>query len=433
MHNFEPYWMPFTANSHFKKHPKLLVSAKGMFYQDIDGRDILDGTSGLWCVNAGHNQKKITQAIQSQAERMDYGPSFQLAHPLAFELSNKLAKISPAPLQHVFFSNSGSEAVDTALKIALQYQQARGETQRKVLVGREKDYHGVGFGGISVGGLPNNQRHFPALPHVVHLPHTHNLEHNAFSRGLPDWGEHYALALERIAHDAPNQIAAVIVEPLAGSVGVILPPKGYLRKLRQLCDEIGALLIFDEVITGFGRIGDCFAATHFDVVPDIITCAKGLTNATVPMGAVLVRDDIYQTILESQNARSIEFFHGYTFSGHPLACAAALASLEVYEEQQLYDRAKRLSKTWEEAIHSLKDLPHIIDIRNYGLVAALELQSRVDQPGQRALEVFDRCFADGLLVRVTGDTIALSPPLIIEPKHIEQLVKTLSIAIAGIQ
>jgi beta-alanine--pyruvate transaminase len=413
-------WLPFTANRYFKSHPKLLTGAEGMYYMDASGQSILDSSAGLWCVNAGHGQKKIKEAIQKAVASLDYAPSFQVSHPFGFELANRLTTLTPSGLNKVFYTNSGSEAVDTALKIAMHYQDIKSDGHKKRIVGREKGYHGVGFGGISVGGLPNNQKHFQLLPHVSHLPHTHDLEHNAFSKGQPKWGVHLADSLQTL-HDEKGDIAAVIVEPIAGSVGVLIPPVGYLKALREICDNIGALLIFDEVITGFGRVGDAFAANHFDVTPDIITSAKGLTNGAIPMGAVFIKDEIYETILNHGKDTAIEFFHGYTYSGHPLACQAALAALDVYEELDLFSNARKLSGYWESKMHALRNHPHVIDIRNYGLMGAIELSSRENAPGARAFDIFNRCFDNGLLVRCTGDTLAFSPPLIIENHHIDTI------------
>ncbi|MGH7003436.1 MAG: aminotransferase class III-fold pyridoxal phosphate-dependent enzyme, partial [Alphaproteobacteria bacterium] len=357
----EPYWMPFTGNRHFKRNPRLLAAADGMYYTSDDGRKILDGTAGLWCVNAGHGRREITEAIQRQAAKLDYAPSFQLSHPIAFELAARLTATLPGDFDYVFYANSGSEAVDTALKIALAYHQAKGEFRRTRLIGRERSYHGVGFGGISVGGIVGNRKAFASalLPQVDHLPHTHNIEKNAFSRGQPEWGAHLADALESLCalHD-PATVAAVIVEPVAGSTGVLVPPKGYLERLRALCDKHGILLIFDEVITGFGRLGAPFAAEFFGVMPDLMAVAKGLTNAAVPMGAVFARKGIYQAFMQGPE-NAIELFHGYTYSGHPLACAAALATIEIHRREGLAERAKAISPYWETAIHGLKDAKHV--------------------------------------------------------------------------
>ena len=431
--DLESYWMPFTANRQFKQNPRLLVSAKDMHYQSHDGRTVLDGTSGLWCVNAGHSRPKIVKAVQDQVAELDYAPGFQMGHPKVFALANKVAALAPDPLGHVFFTNSGSEAVDTALKIALAYHKVRGEAARTRLIGRERGYHGVGFGGISVGGMVANRRTFgPMLPGVDHLPHTHNLEHNAFSRGQPEWGAHLADDLENIValHD-PSTIAAVIVEPVAGSAGVILPPKGYLERLRAICDKHGLLLIFDEVITGFGRLGAPFATERFGVVPDMITCAKGLTSGVVPMGAVIVRDEIYDAFMTGPE-NMIELFHGYTYSGHPLAAAAGLAALETYEEEGLFERAAGLESYLADAVHGCRDLPHVIDTRNMGLIAAIELEPRAGKPTARAFEAFLQCYEKGVLIRTTGDIIALSPPLIIEKQHIDELFGTLAEVLKGL-
>jgi beta-alanine--pyruvate transaminase len=425
--DLDPFWMPFTANRSFKAHPRLLASAKDMHYFTPDGRPILDGTAGLWCVNAGHGRQPIVEAIQRQAAILDYAPTFQLGHPLAFELAARLGMLFPADIDHVFFAGSGSEGVDTALKIALAYQQARGHPERTRLIGRQKGYHGVGFGGISVGGLENNRRGFPTLPGVDHLSHTLNLEEAAFSRGQPAWGAHLAEELESlIALHGAETIAAVIVEPLSGSAGVIVPPVGYLERLREITRQHDILLIFDEVITGFGRIGGATASETLGVIPDLLICAKGLTNGAVPMGAVGVRGEIYEAVVNEASAPGIEFFHGYTYSGHPLAAAAGLATLDVYDEDGLFQRATDMAPYWEEAVHSLRGLPHVIDIRNLGMVAAIELAPRPNAPGARATEVFQTAFDEGILIRVTGDVIALSPPLIISRAQIDELIDHLS-------
>ncbi len=427
--NLEPFWMGFTWNREFKKNPKLIVGAEGMMYHTHDGREVLDGTAGLWCANAGHARKPIVEAIQAQAARLDYAPTFQLGHPLAFQLSAQLTQMSPfGEYDHVFYGNSGSEAVDSALKIALAYHRARGEAQRTRLIGRERGYHGVGFGGISVGGMVNNRRRFAELPGVDHLPHTYNLEHQAYSRGQPEWGAHLADELERLcALHGGETIAAVIVEPVAGSTGVLPPPKGYLKRLREICDKHGILLIFDEVISGFGRLGSAFAAEKFDIKPDLIALAKGITNATVPMGAVLAREGIYEAFMEDseRGGGTIELFHGYTYSAHPLACAAALATLEVYKTEGLFQRAAELAPAWENAVHGLKGTRNVIDLRNMGLMAGIELEPRPGKPAQRAYEAFTRAWEKGLLTRVTGDIIALSPPLILEEKQIDFIFQTL--------
>ncbi len=423
----EAFWMPFTANRQFKAAPRIMVSAKDMHYTTEDGRQVLDGTAGLWCVNAGHGREAIANAVQKQVMTLDYAPAFQMGHPGVFELADRLVKLAPSGFDHVFFANSGSEAVDSALKIAIAYHRVCGQGTRQRLIGRERGYHGVGFGGISVGGIGGNRKFFGSLlTGVDHLPHTHDLEHNAFSRQQPKWGAHLADDLERIValHDASN-IAAVIVEPVAGSTGVLVPPQGYLQRLRKICDQYGILLIFDEVITGFGRLGASFATEYFGVMPDMMIVAKGITNGTVPMGAVFVRPNIYDAFMGgAENA--IELFHGYTYSGHPVACAASLATLDIYEQEGLFQRAHELSGYWEEAVHSLKGLPHVIDIRNLGLVAGIELAAIPGKPGARGFDCFLRCYEKGLLTRTTGDIIALSPPLIIEKHHIDQMIEMLT-------
>ncbi|HTT42445.1 MAG TPA: aspartate aminotransferase family protein [Steroidobacteraceae bacterium] len=425
--DLEAFWLPFTPNRQFKAKPRLLAKAEGMYYWTADGRQILDGVAGLWCVNAGHGRPEIAQAVARQLETLDYAPPFQMGHPPAFQLANALVRIAPKGLDHVFFTNSGSESVDTALKIALAWQRVRGQGTRTRLIGRERGYHGVGFGGISVGGISPNRKTWSAslLPGVDHLAHTHDLARNAFARGQPEHGAHLAEELERLValHDASN-IAAVIIEPIAGSTGVLIPPRGYLKRIREICDRHGILLIFDEVITGFGRTGAPFAAQEFEVMPDMITLAKGLTNGCVPMGAVLVSKPIYEAFM--QGPEGIELFHGYTYSAHPTACAAGLATLEIYRREGLLTRAKALAKQWEEAAHGLRGLPHVIDVRNYGLILGLELEGIAGKPGQRAFEVYLKCFERGLLIRQTADILALSPPLIVEPAQIEQMFATLA-------
>ena len=426
--SLDAYWMPFTANRQFKQAPRLLARAEGMHYWTADGREVLDGVAGLWCVNAGHGRAEITAAITKQVAQMDYAPPFQMGHPAAFELAEKLAAIAPPGLNRVFFTNSGSESVDTALKIAVAYHRVRGDAARTRIIGRERGYHGVGFGGISVGGMVANRKMWSAsmLPGVDHLPHTHDLKRNAFSRGQPAHGAELADELERLValHDA-STIAAVIVEPIAGSTGVLIPPKGYLERLRAICDRHGILLIFDEVITGFGRTGSAFGAQEFGVTPDIITCAKGLTNGVVPMGAVLAKQSIHDAFMQGPPG-AIELFHGYTYSAHPLACAAGLATLELYARDGLFARARELAPYWEDAAHSLRGLPGVIDVRNYGLILGLEFEPRAGAPGARAFDVYLRCFEQGVLVRNTGDTIAMSPPLIVEKKHIDRLYSVLA-------
>jgi len=415
------FWMPFTANRQFKAAPRLLARASGMHYETPDGRKILDGTAGLWCVNAGHCRAPIVAAIRKQAEEMDYAPPFQMGHPLAFEFARRLGELMPTH-DRIFFSNSGSEAVDTALKIALAYHRARGEATRTRLIGRERGYHGVGFGGMSVGGIAGNRKAFGVmLPGVDHLRHTHDLARNAFTRGEPEHGAELADDLERLValHDA-STIAAVIVEPMAGSTGVLIPPKGYLQRLRDICDRHGILLIFDEVISGFGRLGAPFAADRFGVMPDMITAAKGLTNGAVPMGAVFVKRAVHDAFMQGPE-NLVEFAHGYTYSGHPLACAAGLATLDVYRDEGLLTRARDLEEDWADALHGLKGARHVIDIRTLGLVGGLELEPRPGAPGARAYETFVKCFEAGLLVRVTGDIIALSPPLIVGKEQIGRI------------
>ncbi|MFL9878209.1 aspartate aminotransferase family protein [Herbaspirillum rhizosphaerae] len=416
------YWMPYTANRNFKASPRMLVSAEGMYYRDDAGNPILDGTAGLWCVPLGHAQPKIVSAVQKAVATLDYAPSFQLGHPMAFELAERLKQYTGNRFSQVFYTGSGSEAVDTALKIALAYHRIRGDATRTRFIGRERGYHGVGFGGMSVGGIGTNRKTFNSalLQGVDHLPHTHNLEKNAFTKGEPEYGTHLADELERLValHDASN-IAAVIVEPVAGSTGVLIPPKGYLKRLRELCTKHGILLIFDEVITGFGRLGTPFASDYFDVEPDLFTTAKGLTNGVVPMGAVFVKPHIHDAFMQGPDG--IELLHGYTYSGHPLACAAGLASLDIFEQDGILEHAQSVSDYFQEAAHSLRGLPNVIDIRTIGMIAGIELSSIPGKPGARAYDAFRRAFNDGILIRVTGDIIALSPPLVIEKKHIDEL------------
>jgi beta-alanine--pyruvate transaminase len=425
--DLESFWMPYTANRQFKAQPRLFVSAKDMHYRTSDGRAVLDGTAGLWCCNAGHSRPKIVEAVQRQIEELDYAPAFQMGHPKAFELANRLVQLTPEGLDHVFFTNSGSEAVDTALKTALAYHQARGQGSRVRLIGRERGYHGSGFGGVSTGGISSNREAFgPLLPGVDHLRHTHDPNRNAFSRGIPEHGMELADDLERIVslHGA-STIAAVIVEPVAGSTGVLLPAKGYLERLRAICDRHGILLIFDEVITGFGRLGTPFAADYFGVTPDLMTVAKGLTSGVVPMGAMFVTRNLYETFMRGPE-HLIEFAHGYTYSGHPVACAAALGTLDTYADEGLLTRAAELEPYWSDALHSLRGLPHVIDVRNIGLIGAIELEPMPDAPTKRAFPAFLEAFENGVLIRTTGDTIALSPPLIISRAEIDELFGTLS-------
>lgn len=428
------YWLPFTANRAYKAQPRLLQSAAGMRYRTADGRELLDGISGLWCCNAGHCHPKIVQAIAEQAGELDYATAFQIGHPTAFRLATRLASWAPEGLDAVFFTNSGSESVDTALKIALAYHHARGEAGRTRFVGRERGYHGVGFGGTSVGGIGNNRKHFgPLLPGVLHLPQTYSFEHQAFSRGQPRWGGHLADELERLlAVHHPSTIAAVIVEPFAGSAGVLPPPVGYLERLREITEAHGILLIFDEVIAAFGRLGTAFAAERFGVVPDVVTTAKGITSGTVPMGAVLVRGDIRAAIVDAA-PDAIELFHGYTYSGHPLAAAAAMATLDVYESEGLFARSRELEPVLAAAVHDLADKPHVRDIRNIGLAAAVELEPAPGAPGARGTAAFEQAFDRGVLLRATGDTIAIGPALIASATDVETIAGTLGEVLAGLE
>ncbi len=426
--SMDAFWMPFTANRQFRASPRMLASASGMHYRTLDGREILDATAGLWCCNAGHSRPRIVEAVKKQIETLDFAPNFSMSSPLPFVLAERLAELARGNLNHVFYANSGSEAVDSALKMAIAYHRVRGEGHRTRLIGREKGYHGVGFGGISVGGLGNNRKWFgPMLPGVDHLRHTLDLERNAFSKGLPEHGVELAEDLERLVtlHDA-STIAAVIIEPISGSAGVVLPPDGYLKRIREICTRHGIVLIFDEVITGFGRVGNAFAAQRFDVVPDMMTVAKGITNGCIPMGAVLVSDDIHDAFTQGPE-HAIDLFHGYTYSGHPMACAAAIATLDTYAEENLFDKAIELGDYWQQGIHSLKGLPNVVDIRNYGLIGAIEFAPRPGAPGTRAYDAFTRAFHEGhLLTRVTGDVMALSPPLIVEKPHIDRIFETLA-------
>ena len=428
--NLDAFWMPYSANRSFKATPRLLARAEGMFYYSNDNREILDGTAGLWCCNAGHGRREIVEAIQRQAAVMDFAPAYQMGHPIAFQAAARLAEITPEGMDRVFFTNSGSESADTALKIALAYHRARGEGQRVRLIGRERGYHGSGFGGMSVGGIGGNRKQFGAmLPYVDHLPHTHDLACNAFTRGLPEHGAERADALEAlVALHGADTIAAVMVEPVAGSTGVLPPPAGYLERLRQICDRYGILLIFDEVITGFGRLGANFGSERLGVVPDIMTLAKGLTNAAVPMGAVVVRNGLYDAVVGGVEG-GIELFHGYTYSGHPLAAAAAIASMDLQRADDLPGRVREIEPYWQQAVHSLRGLPNVTDVRDCGLIAGIELEPRPGKPTERATAVFGRCFDTGLLIRTTGDIVALSPPLIIERSHVDRIVETLSGAI----
>lgn len=427
------HWMPFTANRQFKAAPRLFVAADGVWYTSADGRKVLDASAGLWCVNAGHGRSAIARAVERQLSTLDFAPGFQMSHPLVFELATRLAAIAPAGLDRIFFTNSGSESVDTALKIALAYHRARGEGQRTRLIGRERGYHGVGFGGMAVGGMVANRRAFGAmLPGVDHLPHTHDIARNAFSRGQPEHGAELADFLERRVNlHGADTIAAVIVEPLAGSTGVLVPPKGYLEKLRAICDRHGILLIFDEVITGYGRLGKAFAGQYFGVTPDLMTTAKGLTNGVVPMGAVFASRAVHDAVMQGPE-HLVELAHGYTYSGHPVACAAALATLDIYQREGLFERAASIVPYWQEAVHSLRGLPNVIDIRDLGLVAGIELAAREDGPGKRGYDLFLECFNTGLYARTTGDTLSMSPPLTIEKSEIDQAIDMVAAAIRKI-
>jgi beta-alanine--pyruvate transaminase len=432
--DLEAYWLGFTPNRAFKARPRLIARAKDMYYYTPEGRAVLDGTAGLWCTNAGHNREPIVAAIRAQAGELDYAPAFQFSHPKAFELASRIGALAPGDLDHVFLCNSGSEAVDTALKIGLAYHNVRGEGSRTRLIGRERGYHGVGFGGTAVGGIVSNRKFFGSLlAGVDHLPATYNREHQAFSKGEPDWGEHLADDLERIValHDA-STVAAVIVEPMAGSTGVIPPPKGYLRRLRAICDRHGILLVFDEVITGFGRLGYAFAAERYGVVPDMITFAKGVTSGTVPMAGVIARKPIYDAFMRGPE-HVVELFHGYTYSGHPLACAAALATLDLYRDERLFERARSLEPLWADAAMALKGLPNVLDIRCVGLTAGIDLASRPDAVGRRAYEALERAFHDeGLVIRLSGDTLAVTPPLIVSEREIEQIFAKLANVIRAV-
>jgi len=429
--DLESLWMPFSANKHFKSNPRLLSRAKGMYYFTPSGEKILDGVAGLWCCNAGHNRDEIVKAIQDQAEEMDFAPAFNMGHPKSFQLSSKISQISPEGFNHVFFGNSGSEAVESALKIALAYWREKGKEEKKIIIGRNRGYHGTNFGGVSVGGIEKNRTQFNKfLPDIYHLPDTHNINKNAFSKGQPEHGQDLALKLNDFINEhGADKIAAVIVEPVAGSTGVLIPPKGYLEKLKEICNQNDILLIFDEVITGFGRMGKAFASQFFNVIPDLICVAKGINSGTVPMGAVLVKDKIYDAFMH-KDEKSIDLFHGYTYSAHPLACAASLAAIELYKKEGLFERAMELSSYWEEAVHSLKGVRNVIDIRNLGLIGAIELEPIKEKPTLRAYNVLCEAFNNQkTLLRVTGDIIALSPPLIIEKNEIDQLIENIKITL----
>ena len=431
--NLDNYWLPFTPNKKFKANPRLLTSAKGMYYKTDDDREVLDGIAGLWCTNAGHCHPKIVEAVQNQVAELDYATACNMSHPKAFELAEKISSLTPEGLDRIFYGNSGSEAVETAMKVALAYHASKGEGQRTKFIGREKGYHGVNFGGVSVGGLTPNRKSFgPLLPGIDHMPHTWDVEHMAFSKGQPEWGLHLADELEKILMlQDPSTVAAVIIEPVTGSGGVIVPPKGYLERIREICTKHNVLLIFDEVITGFGRLGCCFAANRFDVRPDMITMAKGLTSAMIPMSAVAFDNSIYDQLMEGPEAM-IELFHGYTYSGHPVACAAGIATLDVYEEEGLFDNAKAMEPQFEEAIHSLKGLNQVIDIRNIGLMGAIHFGSNGLPASEFAAKVFQHCYDNNVLVRYSGEFLVLSPSLIVEPTHIEKIIEALKTAIQSV-
>ena len=431
--NLDNYWLPFTPNKKFKANPRLLTSAKGMFYKSDDGREVLDGIAGLWCTNAGHCHPKIVAAVQNQAAELDYATAFNMSHPKAFELAEKVSSLTPKGLDRIFYGNSGSEAVETAMKVALAYHASKGDGQKTKFVGREKGYHGVNFGGVSVGGLTPNRKSFgPLLPGIDHMPHTWDTEHMAFSKGQPEWGLHLADELEKILIlQDPSTVAAVIIEPVTGSGGVIVPPVGYLERIREICTKHNVLLIFDEVITGFGRLGCCFAANRFDVRPDMITMAKGLTSAMIPMSAVAFDNSIYDQLMEGPEAM-IELFHGYTYSGHPVACAAAIAALDVYEEEGLFERAKEMEPHFQEAIHSLKGLNQVIDIRNIGLMGAIHFGSDGLPATEFAAKVFQHCYDNNVLVRYSGEFLVLSPSLIVEKEHLDTIADALKAAITSV-
>lgn len=424
--NLEAFWMPFTANKTFKSDPRLIDRAEGMKYFTTEGQELLDSAAGLWCCNAGHAHPKIVEAIRAQAGEVDYVPHFQMGHPKSFAFAAKLATMLPGDLNHVFFTNSGSEACDTALKIAIAYHRINGEGTRTRLIGRERGYHGTGFGGTSVGGMPNNRKFFGSLlPGVDHLPHTHNIEKNAYSKGRPEWGGHLADELENLVglHDA-STIAAVIVEPVAGSTGILIPPKNYLERLRELCTKHGILLIFDEVVTAFGRLGAGTASERLGVEPDLVCMAKGMTSGTVPMGGVGVSSKIYDAFIDGTKG-GIELFHGYTYSGHPLASAAGLAALEVYQEEGLFERSRQMEVYFEEAMHSLKGEKHVVDVRNLGMMAGIELAPREGAPLARGFDTFMEAYRRGVFMRINGEIFAIAPPLILEKSHIDQIVDVL--------
>ena len=424
----ESYWMPFTVNRDFKKKPQIVTGASGMYYEMSDGHRLLDGIAGLWCVNAGHGHPKIVEAIQKQAAKLDFASSFGFGHPLAFEYANRLTSVAPEGLDHVFFTNSGSEATDTALKLALAYHHARGEGQRQRIIGRQRGYHGVGFGGLSAAGMGPHKKQFGMLlPGAAHMPHTHDLGRNAFSRGQPTHGGEIADALEQMLQTYdPSTVAAVIVQPIAGSTGVLIPPVGYLEKLREICTRHGILLIFDEVVTGFGRLGRPFAADRFNVTPDLIAIAKGMTNGAVPMGGVIASNTVHTALMDAAAQGAVEFSHGYTYSGHPLASAAALATLDVYISEGIFDHAAAIEPVWQERAHALKGLTGVVDIRNFGLLAGIELGDDIASGKAMAKKVYDFCFERGVLIRPVANTMVLSPPLVISETEIETLFSTIA-------
>lgn len=426
------YWMPYSGNRYFHENPILTTAAKGRYYTDAQGRQIFDGLSGLWCSGLGHGRDDISQAIAQQVQELDYAPAFQVGHPKAFELAERVAQVAPEGLDHVFFTNSGSEAADTSLKMARAYWQQKGQPSKTRIIGRTRGYHGVNFGGMSAGGIGANRKLFGQGIEADHLPHTW-LPENAFSKGMPEQGAYLADELEELValHDASN-IAAVIVEPFSGSAGVIIPPQGYLQRLRELCNKHDILLIFDEVITGFGRLGDYFGAQYFGVTPDMINLAKGLTNGAVPMGAVIARDEIYDTFMAAGGVDyAIEFPHGYTYSAHPLACAAGLVCLDIYEKENTFEQVKAIAPYFEEAIHSLKDLALVEDIRNIGLAGAIQIQSLPNEPAKRPFEIFRQCWDKGFYVRCGGNTIQLAPAFDVEKQEIDQLINVLGDVIAA--
>ena len=428
--NLDAYWMPFTASRWFKDNPRIIASADGVHYTTMEGHRLIDGTGGLWCCNAGHNRKPIVEAIQKQAATLDFAHSFNQGHAIAFEAANRLTEMTPG-FDHVFFTNSGSEAVDTALKIALAYHQARGEGQRRELVGRQKAYHGINFGGLSVGGIGLNKGQFGTLyPDAKHMRHTHLLDRNAFSRGQPEHGDFLADDLEEICQTyGGHTVAACIVEPVAGAGGVFPPPKGYLQRLRDICDRHGILLIFDEVISGFGRLGTAFAYQKFGVKPDLMTAAKGITNATVPLGGVFTIGAVREAFLSGPPTMP-DLFHGYTYSGHPLACAAAIATADLYRDEGIFENADAMSSPWEDMLHSLADLPGVIDIRNMGLVGAVQLESD-ETVGARGRAAFEKLWDAGVSCRPIGDSLAMSPPLIVTEDHIGQIGDMFRRVLAG--